>query len=236
MRVSDIPVPRESLLCAGLAQLPSACSVMVPGCPPGLVGIQRAGVKVPQRRCTAMPDGGAGGKELEGPVSFFACGTFWVRTEDFPFLPCPGKVKRKHPPGQHKCHKEQGAELSTATGGRTWVGYKPTGDAEPRTLKGRQQALPHAVRCWCTCPCECHWLYSHLGSRLSLGILGGDVRWSSGEIVAGGRGKGTFKSERVWVVVWRDGCQKWGSDPGLRLWGIWGGVRQQRTHSPALGR
>lgn len=86
------------------------------------------------------------------------------------------------------------------------MGYKP--NTEPWTLKGRQQALPHTLWFWCTCSCECHWLCSHPGSRLSLGIPSGDVRW--GGMVAGGRGKGTFKSERDWVMVCGVGCQKWG--------------------------
>lgn len=48
-------------------------------------------------------------------------------------------------------------------------------------------------------------------------------------------GKGPSRAERVRVLVWGDGHQKWGSDPSLRLWGIWGGG-QQGTHSPTLGR
>lgn len=48
-------------------------------------------------------------------------------------------------------------------------------------------------------------------------------------------GKGPSRAERVRVLVWGDGHQKWGSDPSLRLWGIWGGVGSRGHTVPLWG-
>lgn len=73
----------------------SMLCVMAPACPPGVFGSQRAGVKVAQGRCTALPSGGGVWKEGALGASFFLC--LWESLGGDPSsLPCLGKGKRKH--------------------------------------------------------------------------------------------------------------------------------------------
>lgn len=77
LRISVIPIPRQSLLHAGLVQLHSACSASHPQKALRLVGSQRSGVKVAQGRCPSKPNEGVGGKEPEMPFCCYAYGTLW---------------------------------------------------------------------------------------------------------------------------------------------------------------
>lgn len=92
MRVSVIPIPRQSLLHAGLVQLHSTCSVSHPQKALGLVGLvgsQGSGVKVAWWRYPAKPNEGVGGKEPEVPFCCYAYGTLWgspQRERTLPFV------------------------------------------------------------------------------------------------------------------------------------------------------